>query len=460
MINVSGELNPANWHTDPLTSFLAGIGLYIAVLFLIFLQHRYLPYRWTKSRTWMLALVNLELMLVVLTLFFFLGSQRFLAYIPFIGFMQTPLTLLGLALYLGGLLWHYKLMREERPFFQILLIIPFAFPFVLFTLLLDIIQILPFPMLNNILFSDTETIAGSVILLVISFVFMALMLMFLPPVIISVWQCEPLPDSALKDRLHALCARAEFRHAGFKTWTVMNQALTAAIVGIIPQLRYIIFTTRLLHTLSPNAIEAILAHEIGHSYHRHLLIYPFILFGMAVCTGLYSMIFSEAISGWFNLQLVQHPSTFLQLLYPAVTLVPFALIIWLYFRYIFGLFSRLFERQADLHGFRIGVPPEYIIEALDDVGVATGYTHLIPSWHHYSIQERIDFLKACIDDPALIQKHDRRVKRYLFGYFALLLVALTFFITPLFPNVPIFKQANNALESITKTLKRLEASED
>ena len=69
----------------------------------------------------------------------------------------------------------------------------------------------------------------------------------------------------------------------------------AAIVGVVPRLRYVMFTKRIQKELSGDSIEAVLAHEIGHNYHRHLLVYPFILFGMILSSGLFSLFFSDAI---------------------------------------------------------------------------------------------------------------------------------------------------------------------
>ncbi len=56
----------------------------------------------------------------------------------------------------------------------------------------------------------------------------------------------------------------------------------------------------------------------------------------------------------------------------------------------FSVLSRLFERQADLYIFESSFDPFYMIQALDRLGVVTGFTHSQPSWHHFSLQERID----------------------------------------------------------------------
>ena len=226
---------------------------------------------------------------------------------------------------------------------------------------------------------------------------------------VRIWQCEPLGESPLKERLEALCAKVHFAHAGFKTWGVMDKAMTAAIVGILPRLRYILFTKRLLRELSPQAVEAILAHEMGHNYRRHLLIYPLIFFGMVLIMSFVSTCCLEPLSKMFQ-----------GLLFPFVLFAIYALILWLYFRYVYGFFSRQFERQADLHVFALGIAPEAMIEALDGVGVGTGFTHLAPNWHHFSLQERIDFLKAAMRDPQLVERHHAKVKWAIILYLSLL----------------------------------------
>lgn len=197
-------------------------------------------------------------------------------------------------------------------------------------------------------------------------------------------------------------------------------------MGVLPRLRYILFTPKLLNTFSPDAIEAILAHEIGHSYRRHLLYYPLIFFGMVVAIAL----FSEKAAPLLAEKFILHFGLSWSHLVPLLLFIPIALIIWLFFRFVYGFFSRMFERQADLHVYALEVSPEAMIEALDHVGMGTGFTHLVPNWHHYSIQERIDFLKETMRDPALIERHHKRVRLALslyLGALAFLAAILIFY---------------------------------
>jgi hypothetical protein len=73
----------------------------------------------------------------------------------------------------------------------------------------------------------------------------------------------------------------------------------------------------------------------------------------------------------------------------------------------------------------LGLDPKFMIEALDDVAKASGNIHHIPCWHHYSIQERIDFINQTIENPSLIEKHHAFVKKALFFYFVGLILLIT-----------------------------------
>ena len=67
-----------------------------------------------------------------------------------------------------------------------------------------------------------------------------------------------------------------------------------------------------------------------------------------------------------------------------------------------------------------------MIDALEAVAHASG-GYDTPNWHHYSIKQRIDFLKACEGNPSLIQAHHKKVKRTLIAYFVLLILLLITF---------------------------------
>ncbi len=46
---------------------------------------------------------------------------------------------------------------------------------------------------------------------------MVLIMIFLPFFIQKIWQCKPLEEGHLKNRLDRLCQKAHFKHGGMKT---------------------------------------------------------------------------------------------------------------------------------------------------------------------------------------------------------------------------------------------------
>lgn len=407
LINFSFEIDIKPWIESPQTGFLLGLTLYLLVLFLIAIQNKIFRF---KS----LILANLELLFFLALFFFFFGGGRLFE-------SQALITLFTLSLYLLGLwVFHYTSIRTESPcaeaFLELRMVIPFTLPFLLFTVFIDLFSL--FPPIRA--FLEEDSLAVSMALLGISVLFLALILIFFPPLLQWLWGCKPLQEGELKQRLDNLCRRAKFKHAGMRIWTVIPHAVTAAIIGVMAPFRYVMFTDRLLKELAPDSVEAVLAHEMGHSYHKHLILYPFVIFGMLACATLFSQFFSAPLAHYFSLQNLLYPSLLWETLYPLVIFIAYALIIALYFRLVFGFFSRLFERQADLHIFRVDVSSRAMKEGLLAVARSMGMPPTTPSWHHYSVQQRVDFLNRVEANPALIPKHHRKVKYYLVLYLLIL----------------------------------------
>jgi STE24 endopeptidase len=161
------------------------------------------------------------------------------------------------------------------------------------------------------------------------------------------YKFEPLQDDELKSRLVRLSERAGTRVRGVYKWNLSEKSkkANAALTGIGNTLRIILADTLLDH-YSPDEIEAVLAHELGHHVHKHILksivvqaAITFVGFWAANWVLHYAMerwhIF-ETLSDFANLPLLVLVSTVLSfLLLPAV-----------------NAFSRYNERQADRYAFR------------------------------------------------------------------------------------------------------------
>jgi STE24 endopeptidase len=103
--------------------------------------------------------------------------------------------------------------------------------------------------------------------------FNLLALLIVPTFIMPLFnKFEPLQDNALKSRIEALMTRCGFRAKGVYRMDGSKRSShgNAFFTGLGPSKRIVLFDT-LLETLTPDEIEAVLAHELGHFKLRHVL---------------------------------------------------------------------------------------------------------------------------------------------------------------------------------------------
>jgi len=463
LTSLSADGNRAVWIESPTTAFFAGIASFGALYGIIYAISR-AAWNWIRKHKSLCANTVNYLLIAALIIFdFVLASPRILEAIPFSTFLTFALSF---GLYFGGQFTFYAGSYYKRYLYpgsdkttaisfatdQIMMWLPFILPLLFFSLIGDIIALLP----NHNALESLTSLDGNplhvFLFLSLALFMVAMVLIFLPYFIQKLWLCTPIEDTELWLRLTKICQQANFKYADMRIWTVMNQFHTAAIIGIIPRFRYVMFTKRLLNDLPIESIEAILVHEIGHSYRRHLLLLPFILFGMFLSAGLFFLFFSDGIYEYFVLQKIVYPSPVWDVLLPLSIFIPSALIFGLYFRFIFGFFSRQFERQADLHPFVVGTPPRQMMEALDHIGIATGHSHDHPSWHHYSLRQRINFIEKAIENPSLVEKHNRKVKRWVFTYFGVGFLMTAVLLSPALSDLPIFSKIANIIQETSNKI--------
>ena len=190
----------------------------------------------------------------------------------------------------------------------------------------------------------------------LGFLGVAVLLAQLAPVVLFpiFYKFEPLQDEELRLRLVGLGERAGTQVRGVYKWHLSEKSkkANAALTGL-GNTRRIILADTLLDNYSPDEIEAVLAHELGHHVHKHILksiaiqaAVTFIGFWAANFTLNYAVdrwhIF-ETISDFANLPLLLLIFIVLSfLLMPAL-----------------NAFSRFNERQADRYAFEniAGVGP-------------------------------------------------------------------------------------------------------
>ena len=106
-------------------------------------------------------------------------------------------------------------------------------------------------------------------------VFLALFVVFaqIAPVVLFplFYKFKPLENEDLKARLVRLSERAGTRVRGVYEWKLSEKSkkANAALTGL-GSTRRIILADTLLENYTPDEIEAILAHELGHHVHKHI----------------------------------------------------------------------------------------------------------------------------------------------------------------------------------------------
>lgn len=101
----------------------------------------------------------------------------------------------------------------------------------------------------------------------------------------------PLQDTALKDRIQALARRCDFAINGLFVMDGSKRSAhgNAYFTGFGKSRRIVFFDT-LLAKLTPTEIEAVLAHELGHFKHKHIV--------KRLAVSLFSSLLLFALLGW------------------------------------------------------------------------------------------------------------------------------------------------------------------
>ncbi|MGH9645009.1 MAG: M48 family metallopeptidase [Terriglobales bacterium] len=193
---------------------------------------------------------------------------------------------------------------------------------------------------------------------------MGLIVLFaqLAPVILFpvFYKFEPLDNEELKRRLIVLSERAGTRVRGVYKWNLSEKSkkANAALTGLGATRRIILADTLLDH-YSDDDIEAVLAHELGHHVHRHILKSILVqagitLFGFWVANAVLHYAVERrdmfaSLSDFANLPLLILVSTVLSLL-----LMP-----------ALNAYSRFNERQADRYCFESVASVEPFISSMN-----------------------------------------------------------------------------------------------
>lgn len=246
----------------------------------------------------------------------------------------------------------------------------------------------------------------------ISIALFTLILTFIiPPILLKMWKCSPMPPGNLKREIINFLKKAGISLKEIYIWPLGGgKACTAAVVGIIPGFRYVLLTPALLKYMQPPEIEAVLSHEAEHVIKKHVLWYVFFLGSYSIVLyRLMNPAWTWLVSQEFFISLLNIIQDSPESLSSLAAVTPLMILVILYFRYLMGWFMRNFERQADMSVFRTQGHPWHMIAALEKVAILSGGTREKPSWHHYSIAQRVDFLKKAAEQPDMLSKHQKKL---------------------------------------------------
>ena len=291
--------------------------------------------------------------------------------------------------------------------------LPIVLPWLVLSLVFDLMATLPIPRLQELLNSSW----GDLILFLVFIVFLSLLF---PPLVRRLWNCRPMEAGPLRTEIEQFCRSQNFSSEILYWQLFEGQVLTAGIMGFVPKFRYLLVTQALLSVLDKEELESVLAHEIGHVKKYHLILYVLLFIGFSLLAGALAkpLPFLLLGSDWFYRLLGRLPVSpdGLLVFLSAVSLL---IMMVLYFRFLFGYFIRNFERQADLYVFKAQGSSFPLIRSFEKIAAMSGNIRDQKSWHHFGIGQRIDFLEKCERDRSNIKRHNRKVYVSLAVYFVL-----------------------------------------
>lgn len=282
----------------------------------------------------------------------------------------------------------------------------------------------------------------------------AVVFLLAPTFLKRIWKTTPLEEGELRASLLSMCSRLGLRCRDVLVWHSDRMMINAAVMGVLPQVRYIMLSDALLETMSAPQLKAVFGHEAGHVRLRHIPY--FLLLALVGWIGVSGGI--EGVAALIPAESEGWVATVLPGLGGVVAGAG-----WLA---VFGWVSRRFERQADLFGARAVTPdgtgcdrscavhasaaaagevrdgssrtglaeadPDHVCasaanvfaSALERVAILNGIPHDEPSWRHASIGERVRFLARVAGDPKEAERFERSVRRIKLGITIAAVIAL------------------------------------
>lgn len=455
------------------------IALWLGVLLIIYcflnwLYFQRLRVKWEREeisesvlRTEFQSLVNFGIVGAILFFFienFLLQLKTVIRYIPLAGYSESVVFVYGMAIFLFHLAitwyWAHRFLgpvvslvpnRWKYIFGNIKFNMIFLLPWLLISFVKDLVTMINAQWLISLQDSGLfqVTFIGGMLLLVG---------VFAPFFIVRLWDCGAMEDKNLEHDIDHFCKSFGVRSLKILSWNALNRGLvTAGVVGVVPPFRYLLMSPGLVDILNRDEIKAVVGHELGHIKRKHLYFYMlfflgFFVAGFGFIDRLIGKFLYPRLEIWFATNFdASMNDAFVGFVYIATTIGIFIL----YFRFVMGFFLRNFEREADLYCFSCGVNPENLISSFQKLQAHLGRDRKKTNWHHYTVSQRIDFLRRCITDSSLISKHTRRIKKIILSFVVFLLALSS---VAFYPQIIGDRAEANFMEGKERWLKEIRQS--
>jgi Zn-dependent protease with chaperone function len=247
----------------------------------------------------------------------------------------------------------------------------------------------------------------------------------MPVILRRLWKTTPLPEGPLRQELLACCQAERCPVSEVLLWhTGMRQA-NAAVVGLVPRLRYVLISDRLLALLTRGELLAVLRHELSHLKRGHLLLRLAVLVLPAagwLVVGPSGGFFGSSVGGEGPVVATRLGSDPLKLAdQHAVVLPPrwaslgFPVAMLAYCLLVVGGYSRWLEHEADLEACLDAerrFDPWAAEDLADALRVVVGREEggWLIAWLHPPLSSRLAFLRRAASDAAFVRRFRWRLK--------------------------------------------------
>jgi STE24 endopeptidase len=172
----------------------------------------------------------------------------------------------------------------------------------------------------------------------------------------------------------------------------------------------VFLTDALIDRLTPEQVEAVFGHELGHIRRRHLL-----LRGLVMLAPL-SLMFAVELAWPQSIALLESVTAQLNASAQLPLAISVLVLLSSYAYFVFGGYCRVLETDADLYSCRMletetpGEAYRIFISALERLGIESGMGRRKSTWQHPSIARRTEFLAEASCNPLRCERFERRVR--------------------------------------------------